>query len=68
MSKYELPYPLMFETEDLDGRWILVSVLAYLGRNKWEAIDEDGDRVTVDGRHLRRPDWSDFDELLPIQE
>lgn len=68
MNKYELPYPLTFQTEDLNGRWILVDVLAYLGRNKWEAIDEDGDRLTVDGRHLRFPDWTAFDEVPPIQE
>jgi hypothetical protein len=63
MTKYELPYPLTFETENLDGQWILVNVLAYVGCNKWEAIDEDGDKLTVDGRHLRCPDWSGFDNL-----
>ena len=68
MRKYELPYPLTFETEDLDGRWILVDVLAYLGCNKWEAMDEDGDRLTVDGCHLRFPGWAGFDDVLPIEK
>jgi hypothetical protein len=68
MAKYELPYPLLFETEDLNGNWILVSVLGYLGRNKWVAMDENGDRLTVDGRHLRCPDWRDFDDLAGMRE
>jgi hypothetical protein len=40
-----------------------VDVLAYLGGNKWEAMDEEGDRLTVDGCHLRFPERAGFDEL-----
>lgn len=59
--KHVLPFPLLAETVDLDGRWILVSLTAYVGGNKWRGYDEDGTEIIVDGIHLRRLDWTGCD-------
>ena len=44
--------PLICETTDCDGRWILVDLLGYRGRGKWDALDEDGQRIVVDWNQL----------------
>jgi hypothetical protein len=53
----DLPYPIQCESVNLDGRWILVNLLRYLGNEKWLAYNEDGDKIVVDASTLRRPTW-----------
>ncbi len=52
---YKLAYPIICESHDLDGTWILVNLTEYRGNNKWQAFDEDGETVVVDASTLRNP-------------
>jgi hypothetical protein len=59
-NKYEkkncnLAVPLICESTDMDGKWILVSIQKYLGAGKWLGYDEDGETVVVDSRTLSNP-------------
>lgn len=50
-----LTFPICCESQDLEGNWILVTLLRWLGNGKWLAHDEDGERIIVDASHLRNP-------------
>jgi hypothetical protein len=51
----DLAFPICCETEDLEGRWELVSLTKWLGNGKWLAFDQDGKIIVVDSAHLRNP-------------
>ena len=38
----DLAFPICCETEDLEGRWELVSLTKWLGNGKWMAFDLSG--------------------------
>lgn len=50
-----LAFPITCESYDIDGAWILVELLRWLGKGKWLALDEDGHDLIVDSSHLRNP-------------
>ncbi len=55
LVKRDLGWPISAESVDVDGRWILVSLLTYLGRGKWRALDEDGQECVLDASSIRNP-------------
>ncbi len=42
-----LPQPLDAEIVDEDGRWLRVSLFAYLGADRWRATTEEGRQIVV---------------------
>lgn len=60
-NKYDdpfLPYdekPIIFECHDIDGTWILVTAMRYLGRGKWLCLDEDGEWIVCDSATMTNP-------------
>ncbi len=49
------PRPIVCETTDEVGSWILVSLMRWRDDGKWDALDEDGEAVIVDPARLRNP-------------
>lgn len=52
-GKLTVDYPLTCDTIDLDGHWIIVNLIEYLGNGKWKTIDWDGNIVFCDWAQLR---------------
>lgn len=49
------PRPIVCETTDEAGDWILVSLMRWRDDGKWDALDEDGEEMIVDPARLRNP-------------
>ena len=47
-----LPQPLHAEVRDANGCWAAVTLIAYAGQDRWQALDADGRPVTVEGKRI----------------
>lgn len=49
--------PITFQSSDIDGNWILVTPMQYLGLDKFLGFDEDGKPIVMDSSTLGQPVW-----------
>lgn len=47
--------PLTYESTDVNGDWVLVIAIEYLGNNKWLCVDEDGNECVHLSRDMSNP-------------